>query len=99
MATEDVSIDRAAALIFDPAIDRAPRVLARGRGALARRIVETAHSAGRPVVRDAALSEVLAALPVGVEIPERLYLLVSGVFALIYKLEVSHRSRAGNEKN
>ena len=87
MSDETGNISRAAALAFDAERDRAPRLLARGQGGFAREIVETAEAAGRPVVRDAALSEVLAALPVGTEIPENLYRAVSGIFALIYQLE------------
>lgn len=98
MVDENERITRAAALAFEPQSDRAPRLIARGRGAFAREIVAAAETAGRPVVRDEALSEVLAALPTGAEIPENLYRAVSGIFALIYQLESNRRDSSTNAK-
>ena len=83
----DESINKAAALRFDPETDRTPKLIARGTGSLAREMVSVAREHDRPVVRDPALGEVLSALPVGGEIPENLYRAVSGIFALIYQLE------------
>ena len=51
---------RATALRYEG--EGAPRVVASGRGALARRIVELAEEAGVPVKRDAALAESLSRL-------------------------------------
>ena len=91
MHEKEEKINRAAALVFQPETDRAPRLIARGQGQFAREIAQVARDSGRPVVRDGALSEILAAMPVGSEIPENLYRAVSGIFALIYQLETAQR--------
>lgn len=63
----------AAALHYDEEAEAAPRVVAQGRGELARRMVEAAHAFGVPVVRDVPIARALAELEVGDEIPEALY--------------------------
>jgi flagellar biosynthesis protein FlhB len=53
--------------------DDAPRVVAQGRGELARRIVEAARAYGVPCVVDVPVARALAELETGDEIPEVLY--------------------------
>jgi type III secretion protein U len=53
--------------------DDAPVVVASGEGDLAARIVQMAHEAGVPVVRDVPLARALVELAVGDAIPEALY--------------------------
>ncbi len=82
---------RAGALRFRPDEEGAPRLLARGKGALAAEIIETARRSGVPVMSDPALAESLAELPVGKEVPENLYRALAGVFALVYRLNSNNR--------
>lgn len=84
---------KAAALRYEPG-DRAPRVVASGRGHVADRIVEEARAAGVPIDRDAALVEALAALDLGAEIPEALYAAVAEALAWAYRLDVAARRPA-----
>lgn len=63
----------AAALDYDEESDEAPRVVAQGRGDLARRMIEAAHAYNVPVIRDVPLARALSELEVGDEIPEALY--------------------------
>jgi flagellar biosynthesis protein len=63
----------------------APRVVARGRGELARRILEIAEASGVPVRHDPDLLELLAAARLGDEIPEDLYLAVAEVLAFLWR--------------
>lgn len=64
----------AVALRYDEeADDAAPAVLAKGRDALARRMIEVAREAGVPVMRDVPLARALHELEIGEEIPEALY--------------------------
>jgi type III secretion protein U len=53
--------------------DEAPRVVAQGKGELARRIVEAARAYGVPCVVDVPVAHALAELETGDEIPEVLY--------------------------
>lgn len=65
--------------------DEAPRVVAKGRGAEARRIRSEARRAGVPVVRDVALARALHQLAeVGEEIPEPLYEAAAAVLVHLY---------------
>jgi len=69
----------ATALSYDEGEDEAPRVVARGEGELARRMLTAAQQWGIPIVRDVPLARALAELSVGDEIPEALYEAVAEV--------------------
>ncbi|MCA9595615.1 MAG: EscU/YscU/HrcU family type III secretion system export apparatus switch protein [Myxococcales bacterium] len=53
--------------------DEAPRVIAKGEGELARRMIDAARAYGVPVVRDVPVARALSELEIGDEIPEALY--------------------------
>jgi type III secretion protein U len=57
----------------------APRVVAQGRGEVARLIIEAARAYGVPCVRDVPVARALAELEVGDEIPEALYQAVAEI--------------------
>ena len=80
---------RAAALHYEGS--GAPRVVAAGRGEIAKRIVELAEEAGVPVREDAALAEALSQLELQLEIPEDLYTVVAEALAWAYSLDVKRR--------
>lgn len=61
----------------------APRVTAKGRGALAERIVETARQHDVPIEDDSLLAEALARVPLDDEIPIELYRAVATVIGFI----------------
>ncbi|MFZ2960864.1 MAG: EscU/YscU/HrcU family type III secretion system export apparatus switch protein [Candidatus Ozemobacteraceae bacterium] len=65
----------------------APRVVASGRGHLARRIMDIARENGVPVREDRVLSDALAQVPVGVEIPADLWEAMAEVLAHLYRLD------------
>jgi len=79
---------RASALQYEPG-DRAPRVVASGRGMLAQRIIEAARDAGVPVTSDPALARALEALDLGDEVPEALYRAVAETLAWAYRLDAA----------
>ena len=62
----------------------APVVTAKGRGELAKKIVEAARQAGVPIHRDEDLTALLAMLEMEQEIPESLYRVVAEVLAYSY---------------
>lgn len=62
----------------------APRVVAKGSGELAERIVETAREHRVPLQEDAALATALSRLDLGREIPRELYVAVAHVLAFAW---------------
>jgi len=79
--------EKAVALKYDKKPDRAPVVLAKGEGFVARRITEIAQAADVPIVADAALVSALLSLELEQEIPAELYEAVARVLSWIYRLE------------
>ncbi len=63
----------ATALRYDGDQDEAPRIIAQGEGAFARRLMDAARAYGVPIVRDIPVARALFELQTGDEIPEELY--------------------------
>ncbi|MBE9531395.1 MAG: EscU/YscU/HrcU family type III secretion system export apparatus switch protein [Proteobacteria bacterium] len=80
---------RAAALKYNAGEDASPKMVAKGRGLMAERIIELAKECGVPVHEDSELVEVLSALELNEDIPADLYKAVAEVLAFIYKLQKS----------
>lgn len=76
----------AIALRYDAQKGGAPQVVAKGRGATAAAIVETAHQHDVPVVRDPIALEALKSVDIGDQIPTPMYRLVAEVLAFVYNL-------------
>ncbi len=80
-------IDKAVALRYKPDEgDEVPRLVAKGRGEVARKIIELAKEHGVPVQEDPALVELLLRLDLSEEIPPELYEVVAKVLAFVYSL-------------
>ncbi|HKQ80745.1 MAG TPA: EscU/YscU/HrcU family type III secretion system export apparatus switch protein [Steroidobacteraceae bacterium] len=62
----------------------APRVVAKGGGVVAQRIVETAREHQVPLEEDPALAAALARVELGREIPRELYVAVAHVLAFAW---------------
>ncbi len=77
---------KAVALRYDAERDAAPRVVAKGAGLLAERIIALAQQSGVRVVQDPEVVAVLARLDVQAEVPEELYLAVAEILAFVYRL-------------
>ena len=71
----------------------APKVVAAGRGEIARKIIERAEAAGVPIRQDAALAEALSKLELQLEIPEDLYVAVAEALAWAYGLDAGAARR------
>ena len=74
--------DQAVAVQYDNKVMRAPTVIAKGEGFIARKIVEDV-----PIVEDAALVSALISLELGEEIPAELYEVVAKVLSWVYRLD------------
>ena len=79
--------DQAVAVQYDNKVMRAPTVIAKGEGFIARKIVERAMEADVPIVEDAALVSALISLELGEEIPAELYEVVAKVLSWVYRLD------------
>jgi flagellar biosynthesis protein len=64
----------------------APRVVAKGRGEIGRRIIEAARANGVPLEENAALAEALAQVELEHAIPEALYRAVAEVLVFILRM-------------
>jgi len=73
----------------------APRVVAKGRGEVAARILAAAEEAGVPVRRDRDLVQLLAAVDLGDEIPAEAYSAVAEVIAFLWRLNAAVREERG----
>jgi flagellar biosynthesis protein len=81
----------AIALTYDA--PNAPRVVAKGSGAVAERIVEAARGAGVPIEENAGLAAALATIDLDQEIPPALYRAVAEVIGFV--LRTAAKSGAG----
>lgn len=77
---------KAVALGYDQEKDRAPRVVAKGKGASAENIIKIAQLHNLPIKEDADLVELLSKVELDREVPEKLYVAVAEVFSFLYKI-------------
>ena len=78
---------KAAALKYKAYEDMAPKVVAKGRGELAERIIQKAKEFDVPLFQNEELADMLLNVEVGEEVPPKLYDAVVEVFIWLYKLE------------
>lgn len=78
---------KAVALRYESGKDSAPRVVAKGRGYIAQKIIEMARQYGVPLKEDDALVEVLSKLDIYEEIPIELYKAVAEILVFVYKVK------------
>lgn len=80
------NLEKAAALKYRHGKDAAPKLVAKGRGKAAERIIEIAKENGVPVKEDRELVEFLSALDLYQEIPPELYKAIAEILAFIYTI-------------
>ena len=83
----------AVALRYDKAVTGAPKVVAKGKGLIAERLIQLARENRVPIVEDKLLVEMLEQLNVNQEIPPELYQVVAEILVSIYKTENSLKQR------
>jgi len=77
----------AVALQYRRAADPAPRVVAKGAGLVAQRIIETARRHAVPVVERKPLAQALyKTVEVGQEVPPQFYQAIAEILAYVYEL-------------
>lgn len=75
----------AVALHYQPETEYAPKVVAKGRGAIAEQILEIAFAHGIKVREDADLAELLSLLDIDTEIPLEAFAAVAEILAHVYR--------------
>lgn len=78
---------KAVALAYEQNEHRAPKVLAKGEGLIAQKIIEKAKEYDIPLFQSKALVDSLIHLEIDEEIPPELYKAVVEVFIWLYKTE------------
>jgi len=76
----------AAALRYRLGMDPAPRLVAKGAGLVAEKIIEAARKAGVPIYEDPDLLALLMTLNIGEVIPPEMYTAVAEVLVFIYRM-------------
>jgi flagellar biosynthesis protein len=77
--------EKAAALVYDQT--GAPRIVAKGAGEVARKMIEVAEAEGIPIQKNEVLVEALMQVELTREIPPQLYRAVAEILAFVYRLE------------
>jgi flagellar biosynthesis protein len=83
---DDKRIKKAAALKYTADSDQAPKVVAKGRGLIADKIIELGRRNQVPVVADPNLVHMLDALEIDTRIPPEMYQVVAEVLVFVYQI-------------
>ena len=78
--------NRAVALKYQPKLDNAPTIVAKGRGKVAEKIIEVAREHNIYIHDDPDLVEILSHLDLNEEIPPDLYVIVAELLSFVYSL-------------
>ena len=84
--SKDSANKTAVALSYDTD-DRAPKILAAGKGYVAEKIIETAKEENIPVHKDDKLASTLSKLEIGDYIPKELYGVVAEILVFVDRVE------------
>jgi flagellar biosynthesis protein len=77
---------KVAALKYNPKESIAPKVVAKGSGSIAEKILEVAREHKIPLKEDAQLVEVLSTIDLDREIPPELYKAVAEILVFVYRM-------------
>lgn len=75
---------QAIALKWDPYLDTAPKMAAKGSGFLADEIIRLAHENGIPIRKDHDLVQIFSLLDIGESIPPEVHTAIAEILAFIY---------------
>lgn len=79
---EDIRNKTAVALGYEPG-DKAPRIIAAGKGELAQKIIDKAKESNVPLHKDEKLAGTLSKLEIGDTIPPELYEVVAEILVFV----------------
>jgi len=75
---------QAIALSWDPYLDDAPTMTAKGSGLIADEIIRLAHEHHIPIREDRDLVQIFSALDIGASIPPEVHTAIAEILAFIY---------------
>jgi len=84
---------KAVALQYQSKSDNAPKVIAKGKGQVAEKIIEIAREHNIYIHNDPDLIEVLSQLDLNQEIPSDIYVVVAELLAFVYSLNSGEKLR------
>lgn len=90
---EKQKMPRAVALHYEQEVTAAPKVLAKGKGTVAEKIIALAEEHGIPVQQDPVLVQALEQLDLGAEIPPELYRVVAEILVFIMQTDAKTGGR------
>lgn len=76
--------NKAAALAYDPKSNAAPRLVGKGGGPIADRILQLAQAKGIPIHQDTGLVNFLMRIDIDQQIPSELYTAVAAILAMLW---------------
>ncbi|MCX7882304.1 MAG: EscU/YscU/HrcU family type III secretion system export apparatus switch protein [Brevinematales bacterium] len=79
-------MNKTVALKYEPELDNAPKILAKGEGEIGKYILELAQKNHVPIYKNDKLLESLYRLKQNQEIPPELYQIVAEIFSFVYAL-------------
>lgn len=84
---KDEKNKKAAALKYNMKKDDAPKIIASGKGDIAKKILEKAKEEDIHIEENQDLAEILVKMEIGEEIPPELYEVIAEILSFIYNLE------------
>jgi flagellar biosynthesis protein len=85
---------KAVAIKYELKKDRAPKIVATGKGTVAEKIIQIADEHNIPFFEDQTLTDLLSKLELDSDIPGELYTLVAEVLAFVYQLDKLAKKRS-----
>lgn len=98
MKNKASKFSEAVALRYKSKEDNAPRVVARGRGHVADKILEIARQNNIPIKEDPELLQVLSKLDLNREVPPHVYQVVAELLAFVYSVNNRYKLQAASCK-
>ncbi len=82
---------KAVAIRYEAEKDPAPKIIGKGSGAIAEKIIALAKEHGIPIHEDTDLVEILSRLDLNAPIPPETYVVVAEILAFIYRANDNYK--------
>jgi flagellar biosynthesis protein len=90
------NLKSAVALKYNTEKDTAPKLIAKGEGLIAERIIQLAQENQVPIKEDPDLVQILSQVDINKEVPPSVYKVVAELLAFVYKLNNKYQGPTGN---